>query len=187
MATTDFRVRRLSSTDLTPADVSAIRAILDAAFEDGDPENRFTEDDWQHGLGGVHVVLDVGGEIVAHAAVVERSLHVGSRPLRTGYVESVATAPERQGRGYGTAVMRDVGAIIAGGYELGALGTGRHAFYQRLGWQPWRGPMSVRTASGDQPTPDEDGDLLVLRTPRTPPDVDESDPISCEWRPGDVW
>jgi aminoglycoside 2'-N-acetyltransferase I len=187
MATTDFHLRRLSTTDLSAADVAAIRAILDAAFDGDDPDERFTEDDWQHGLGGVHVVLDVAGEIVAHGAVVERSLHVAGRPLRTGYVESVATAPERQGRGYGTAVMRDVGVIIAAGYELGALGTGRHAFYQRLGWRTWRGPMSVRTPSGDQPTPDEDGDLLVLRTPATPPDLDESSPISCEWRPGDVW
>jgi aminoglycoside 2'-N-acetyltransferase I len=187
MVTTDFRLRRLGSTDLSPADVAAIRAILDAAFDDGDPDERFTEDDWQHALGGVHVVLDVAGEILAHAAVVERELHVAGRALRAGYVEAVATAPARQGHGLGTAVMREVGAIIVAGYELGALGTGRHGFYDRLGWRTWRGPTSVRMAQGDQATPEDDGYLLVLRTPTTPPDLDETDPISCEWRPGDVW
>jgi aminoglycoside 2'-N-acetyltransferase I len=187
MVTTNFRLRRLRSPELSAADVIAIRTILDAAFGEGDPDERFTDDDWQHGLGGVHVVLDVAGEIVAHAAVVERALHVAGRALRTGYVEAVATAPARQGHGYGTAVMRDVGAIITARYQLGALGTGRHAFYERLGWRTWRGPTSVRTTAGDQPTPEDDGSLLVLRTPTTPRDLDHADPISCEWRGGDVW
>ncbi len=131
-------------------------------------------------------MLDLEGEIVAHAAVVERELHVAGRPIRTGYVEAVATASDRQGRGHGTRVMADVGAIIADHYELGALGTGRHRFYERLGWRTWRGPLFVRTADGDRRTPDEDGYLLVLTTPTTPL-LDLDDPISCEWRTGDVW
>jgi hypothetical protein len=39
---------------------------------------------------------------------------------------------------------------------------------------------------GDQPTPDEDGYILVLRTSSSPP-LRLIDPITCEWRPGDVW
>ena len=187
MTTPDVRLRRLGSDALRAHEVVSIRALLEAAFADDDPDERFTEDDWGHALGGVHVVLDVAGDIVAHAAVVERELHVAGRALRTGYVEAVATDSARQGRGHGTTVMRDVGAIIVAGYELGALGTGRHGFYERLGWRTWRGPTSVRTGTGDRPTPEDDGYLLVLRTPTTPRDLDDADPISCEWRPGDVW
>jgi hypothetical protein len=44
----------------------------------------------------------------------------------------------------------------------------------------------VRTADGDQRTEDDEGYLLVLRTPRTPP-LDLVAAISCDWRPGDVW
>lgn len=183
------RLRRLATADLQPDEVRAIRAMLDAAFDSDDPDERFAEEDWQHAVGGVHFVLDEDGEIVAHASVVERDLHVGERSaaLRTGYVEAVATAPAHQGRGHGTAVMRAVNAEIAASYELGALGTDAHHFYERLGWRTWRGPSFVRLAEGGlQRTPDEDGYILVLPTPRSPA-LDLDAPISCAWRPGDVW
>lgn len=179
------RLRRLATTDLTSAEVRTIRAILWAAFEPD--EDGFTEDDWEHALGGVHFVLDVDGEVAAHAAVVERAIHVGDRPLRTGYVEAVATDPDRQGRGLGTAVMRDVTEYVRETFELGALGTGSHRFYERLGWLTWKGPSGVRLPDGTlQPTPDDDGYILVLPTPTSPP-LDLAAPISCEWRPGDGW
>ncbi len=179
------QLRRLRSDELSVDEIAMIRTVMTVAFGD-DEEERFEDTDWEHALGGTHVVLDLEGEIVAHAAVVERELHVAGRPIRTGYVEAVATASDRQGRGHGTRVMADVGAIIADHYELGALGTGRHRFYERLGWRTWRGPLFVRTADGDRRTPDEDGYLLVLTTPTTPL-LDLDDPISCEWRTGDVW
>jgi aminoglycoside 2'-N-acetyltransferase I len=131
-------------------------------------------------------VLELDGEIVAHASVVERELHVDGRPLRTGYVEAVATAPERQGRGLGSLVMDDVTAYVRERFELGALGTGRVSFYERLGWLAWKGPTSVRKADGPLRTPEDDGYVLVLPTP-TSPLLDLTAPISCDWRPGDVW
>ncbi len=82
--------------------------------------------------------------------------------------------------------MTDVAAWIRERYELGCLGTGRQTFYGRLGWRTWLGPSSVRTADGLRPTPDDDGYLMVLATPTSPP-LDLTAPISCEWRPGDVW
>jgi aminoglycoside 2'-N-acetyltransferase I len=134
----------------------------------------------------MHFVLEADGEIVAHASVVERELHVDGRPLRTGYVEAVATAPDRQGRGLGSSVMQDVISFIRERFELGALDTGSHGFYERLGWMTWTGPTSVRTADGPIRTPDEDGDVMIVPTPASPP-LDLTAPISCEWRPGDVW
>lgn len=178
------RLRRVPTADLTAAEISAIRALLWAAFPPG--EEGFTEDDWGHSIGGMHFVLDVGGEIVAHASVVERQLHVDGRPLRTGYVEAVAAASDRQRRGFGSLVMGDVTAYIREGFELGTLGTGRNTFYERLGWLTWKGPSSVRTADGTRRTPDDDGYILVLATPSSP-EIDQTAPISCDWRPGDVW
>ena len=177
-------MRRIPSSALADGEIEAIRTILFAAFGD-DPEEAFTEADWDHALGGMHVVAEIGGRIVAHASVVPRELHVAGRMLATGYVEAVAVRPDEQGRGHGTAVMRDVAEIVAT-YELGALGTGEHGFYERLGWRTWRGPSSVRTPSGERATPEDDGYLMVLATPTSPP-LDLDAPISCEWRPGDVW
>jgi aminoglycoside 2'-N-acetyltransferase I len=179
------RLRRLATDELTPGEVAQIRSVLDAAFWD-DEEERFTDDDWDHAVGGLHVVLDIAGEIVAHGSVVERALEIDHRPVRTGYVEAVATAPGRQARGYGTRVMREIGDEIRARFELGALGTGSQGFYERLGWETWVGPSSVRTPEGEHRTPDEDGYIMILRTPSTPP-LERGAPISCEWRPGDVW
>ncbi len=182
---TEIAVRSLATADLRDAELRELRALLDLAFND--PEERFSDDDWQHAMGGVHFLSEREGRIVSHASVVGRELHVAGRPLRTGYVEAVATDPAWQGQGFGSAVMRAVNGHLAdAGYELGALGTGSQGFYERLGWFVWRGPSSVRRAGGEQPTPEEDGYIMALRTPATPP-LDPEAPISCDWRPGDVW
>jgi aminoglycoside 2'-N-acetyltransferase I len=183
-ATDRARLRRVPTHELTASEIRAIRELLWAAFPSG--EEAFTEHDWQHAIGGLHFVLELNGKIVAHASVVERQLHVDGRPVRTGYVESVATDPGRQRRGLGTPVMRDVTSYIKERFELGALGTGSHHFYQRLGWLTWQGPTSVRTDDGTHRTPGEDGYILVLPTPSSP-SFDLEAPIACEWRPGDVW
>ena len=180
-------LRRATSDALRGPEIDAIQTLLVDAFaplahEDG----AFEDADWDHALGGVHVVLAADGQIGAHAAVVERTLEIAGRPVRTGYVEAVATRIGHHGLGHGSTVMTEVNAIIRAGFELGALGTGRFSFYERLGWERWRGASSVRRPDGLVRTPDDDGYLLVLRTP-TQPALDLDAPISCDWRPGDVW
>jgi aminoglycoside 2'-N-acetyltransferase I len=82
--------------------------------------------------------------------------------------------------------MREVNEYIDETFQLGALGTGRVAFYERLGWVVWKGPTFVRTGSGLVRTAEEDGQVLVRLTPASP-QLDLAAPISCDWRPGDVW
>ena len=151
----------------------------------GDPEP-FTEHDWEHSLGGIHFILEDGGVVVAHASVVERELHVGDEPLRTGYVEAVAARSDLQRKGYGSTVMREVGEYLDETFPLGALDTGSNSFYARLGWVTWEGPTFVRTDSGLIRTEEDDGNVMVRLTATTAK-LDLSAPISCEWRPGDVW
>ncbi|MEA2676710.1 MAG: hypothetical protein QOJ81_851, partial [Chloroflexota bacterium] len=138
-------------------------------------------------LGGTHFLLEADKTIVCHASVVSRELHVDGAPLLTAYVEAVATDPARQRQGLGTQVMRAVGDFIdTGEWQLAALGTGSQAFYERLGWRIWRGPSFVRAPGGDVATPDEDGYIMFRLTPSSP-ELRPGAPISCEWRPGDVW
>jgi aminoglycoside 2'-N-acetyltransferase I len=133
------------------------------------------------------VVVADGGAVVAHAAVVRRELHVDGRAIDTGYVEGVGTAPDRRGEGLGTLALREVDALIRRHHHLGALSTGEHGFYERLGWERWCGPTSVRTADGALVrTPDEDDGIMVLRFgPSAAVDLDA--PLSCEARRGDDW
>lgn len=165
-----------------------VRLLMDAAFDDPDqPDEAFDDDDWDHTLGGTHVlVLGAHGDVVSHAAVVDRIIDVGGRPLRTGYVEGVATRPASQGRGHGSRVMRRIGELIAERHQLGALGTGAFHFYERLGWERWQGPSFVRVGDELHRTPEDDDGIMVLRLDRAlVPDL--TAPISCDDRPGDVW
>jgi aminoglycoside 2'-N-acetyltransferase I len=180
-----LRLRRLATSELSRSEIAQIRALMDVAFG-SDEDGGFTNEDWDHAIGGIHFVLELDGAIVAHAAVVERDLHIDGEPYRTGYVEAVATAPDRQGLGLGSIVMTEVTEDVKERFELGALGTGRQSFYGRLGWRVWEGATWVRTEAGDLRTPDEDGAIMVLATPTSPP-FDLAASISCDQRPGDAW
>jgi aminoglycoside 2'-N-acetyltransferase I len=177
-------IRVVATRDLRAGEIRALRALFAAAW--GNAGSRFDDDDWRHATGGTHVLAQLGREIVAHGALVTRVLEIGGRPMRVGYVEAVATQPGQWGRGHASRVMERIDGLIRDQHVLGALSTGAAAFYERLGWERWRGPTFVRTATGLERTPDDDGAILVLRTPRTPP-LDLDDPIACDWRPGDVW
>jgi aminoglycoside 2'-N-acetyltransferase I len=177
-------IRLVPSDALRPDEVVALRELFDEAWSD-DAEG-FTDCDWSHAVGGVHVIAEAGGRVVAHASVVQRELHTAGHRLRTGYVEAVATRPSHQREGLGSLVIGEVGELIDRTYRLGALATGVGGFYERLGWVVWEGPTSVRTAAGLVRTAEEDGNVLVRLTPESP-ELDLSAPISCDWRPGDVW
>jgi aminoglycoside 2'-N-acetyltransferase I len=146
---------------------------------------------WERVGPGIHVIADLGGRAVGHAMVVDRTLHIGTDApvtLDTGYVENVATAPDRRGEGLGSAVMAEVGRIIGQAFALGALATGSPAFYTRLGWETWAGPTWVRMPDGQRVrSAEQDGNIMVLRTPTTPPTLDLGAPIAVDWRPGEAW
>lgn len=120
-----------------------------------------------------------------------RLLVVDGRALLTGYVEAMATRKDRRGAGFGSIVMRAVAEVLTARYELGALASNADRFYERLGWERWRGTTGVvrdlsSIAGSWDPTPDDDGGIFVFRTPRTPMlDIDAR--ILCELRDGDVW
>ena len=167
--------------DASPELLQEIRSVLESAFEGG-----FTGDDWDHTLGGWHVVVTDTDEVVSHAAVVARILEFDGRTLSTGYVEGVGTRPDRQGEGLGTLAMELIATLIQEHFEVGALSTGDPGFYERLGWERWRGPSFVRRGSELLRTEDEDAGLMVLRFGGSEA-VDIGGSITCEDRPGDAW
>ena len=178
-------LRIAQTEELQDADVAAISALCTTAFDEP------WGDAWEAVGPGVHVYVPGAGGILAHAMIVDRGLYLGHEPdlaLDVGYVEWVATRPELQGQGHGTAVMREIGRIIGDEYALGALATSSNPFYERLGWQTWQGPTFVRMADGQRVrSAGEDGHVMILRTPRTPEPLDLGGPIAVDWRVEDPW
>lgn len=168
---------------LAPRLLAELRRLTHAAYGDA-----FTDDDLAHALGGEHVVVrDIDGRWRAHAAVVPRVLHIGALELTAGYVEAVAVLPEAQASGLGSRVMAEAGRIVGERYDIGALSTGDPEFYERLGWECWRGPSWVIDSGGvRRRTEDEDGGIMILRCAASR-DVDTSLAIACHDRPGDAW
>ena len=82
-----------------------------------------TEADWEHSLGGIHALAYEGGELVGHAAVIQRRLLHGGRALRTGYVEGVGVRADHRRRGHASEMMEALERVIRDAYELGALGA----------------------------------------------------------------
>src|SRR5215218_1796668 len=178
------QVRSMTTAELSGVELEALRRLLFGAFG-----GRFEEHDWEHTLGGVHVLaVEDDDQVVAHGAVVPRVLSTGGGELRTGYVEGVATRAAGGGGGVASLVRGGGGRVVEGEYELGALadGSGIPGFYQRLGWETWQGPTFVAGPRGRERTAEDDGSVLVLRTPATGA-LEVTGSITCDWRPGDVW
>ena len=80
--------------------------------------------------------------------------------------------------------MRRLAAEI-GDYEIACLQTDLPAFYERLGWEVWRGPLAGRGEQGLIPTPDQRG-VMVFRLPQTPP-LDLEGQLTIERQPNRIW
>lgn len=170
----------VASADLDAATRAALDLLWAAAFDD------WTDDDAAHARGGLHALVHDGETLVAHAAVVPRTLLVGGAPWSVGYVEGVATLPSRQGGGLGSTAVAALGDALRARWPLGALSTGAHSFYIRLGWERWRGASYVVRDGALVRTEDDDDGLMVLRHGPSA-GLDLALPIACEDRPGDPW
>ena len=181
MRTQVHTARLIHTADLDGETLHSAHQLLIDAFE-----GNYSEDDWEHTLGGMHALICDHGALIAHAAVVlRRLLHRGAQ-LRTGYVEGVAVREDRRGQGLGTALMDGIEQVIRGAYQLGALSPSDMArqLYLDRGWIQWKGPTSVLAPNGVHRTPEDDEAVFVL-----PVDVkvDPTADLVCDWRSGDVW
>ncbi|RSS83034.1 GNAT family N-acetyltransferase [Streptomyces sp. WAC06614] len=179
---TDTRTRLAHTARLGRTTLEEIRGLLDAAF-DGD----FSDEDFEHGLGGMHALVHRDGELVAHGSVVQRRVVHGGRALRTGYVEAVAVRADRRRQGLGTIVMDALEQVIGRAYVLGALSASDEgaALYAARGWRVWDGRIGALAPRGPVRLPQEEGSTWLW----TPPGGSWPDPagqLLFDWRDGDV-
>jgi aminoglycoside 2'-N-acetyltransferase I len=177
----DPELRILRTRELDAATREAVVRLCIDAHQEEDFRNLFS----YLPPDGLHALASLGDELVGHAVATTRWLQTQDLPLlRTAYVDAVSTAPERQRRGVGRAVMRCL-ALAVVDYDIACLSTERITFYERLGWVKWRGPLAGRSDDGLIPTPEEQG-VMILRLPRTPP-LDLSALLTIEVHPARIW
>ena len=181
MQTQVHTARLVHTADLDSETLQRVCQMVTAAFA-GD----FTDDDWEHALGGMHALIWRHGAIIAHAAVVQRRLLYRGSALRCGYVEGVAVREDCRGQGMVHALLDGCEQVIRGAYQLGALSSSALArrVYTARGWLPWLGPTSVLAPTGPTRTPEADGTVFVLPVGIS---LDTSADLMCDWRAGDVW
>jgi aminoglycoside 2'-N-acetyltransferase I len=175
------RVRTAHTSDLDEATLMAARALFDVVFA-----GEFTDDDWEHGLGGIHALAYEGSELVGHASVIQRRLLHGERALRAGYVEGVAVHPAHRRRGLAGTMMAALEGVIRSAYDVGALAATDMAapVYAGRGWRAWEGPLYALTPAGVVRTREEEGAVYVLPVGAS---LDLRGALTCDWRDGDVW
>lgn len=178
------RLEVVHADRLDRATRAAIIALCEAAY--GEDFTRVFDDF----PAATHVLArDDSGAIVSHAEWVTRWLQpAGHPPLRTAYIEAVATAPPRQRRGLATAVLQHAASVLRSDptWQIAALSPSDAAFYIRLGWELWEGPLAIRRGDEVEASP-PDEQVMILRLPPTPEGLDPSAPLTAEWRPGELW
>ncbi|MET9435952.1 GNAT family N-acetyltransferase [Streptomyces sp. NPDC006551] len=160
----------------------AVRQMLDTAFE-GD----FSDEDWDHTLGGVHACVEDERGVAAHGSVVMRRVLHDGRSLRVGYVEGVAVRADRRRQGLAGVVMAELERVIDGAYAFGALSASDEgaALYRARGWTLWQGRIEVLSPDGIVRLRDEE-DSTYLRPAGGGRLPDPAAPLVFDWRDGDV-
>jgi aminoglycoside 2'-N-acetyltransferase I len=99
-------LRTAHTADLGPAELAAIRGLMDAAF-DG-----VSDDVFDNTLGGVHALILSDGELIGHGSVVPRRMLHAGRAMRTGFIEGVAVRADRRRQGHGARLMAPLERIV---------------------------------------------------------------------------
>ena len=175
--TSSRTVTSARTEDLDDATRASIIQVCVEAHQEEDFKNLF----FYVPSAGWHFLAFQGEQLVSHAMVTTRWLQSERHLLlKTAYIDAVATLPTAQGRGHASTLMRHLARRIDGEYVIGCLETDRIDFYERLGWEVWRGPLAGRSEQDLIPTPDQKG-IMVLRLSQTPAlNLDSMLTIECQ-------
>lgn len=181
-------VTLIHTADLDDATLDEAHGMTLEAFA-----TEFTDDDWEHGLGGLHAIARDGDTIIGHAAIVQRHLLYQRRALRAGYIEAVAVHVDHRRGGVGGQLLEALEPIAGRAFDLGVLSATDVGmpFYRSRGWEPWRGTLHAFTPEGIIDQPEEEGSLLVFgvqgRVAGQSVALDLDAELTCDWRNGDLW
>ena len=135
---------------------------------------------------GIHICGQLPDGLCSHAVISKRDMIIDGMSLRAAYVDAVATLPAKQGQGYASAIMREAMHVAAKTFDIGGLSTFRPDWYRRLGWEAWKGLLSLRRGSEIITEPNIKGTIMIYRFPHTPMFTCNQS-LTASWRPGGGW
>ncbi|MFF3320940.1 GNAT family N-acetyltransferase [Streptomyces sp. NPDC002889] len=168
---------------LSDTALAGIRSLLVTVFE-GD----FGDEDWAHGLGGIHAFVRDRKGLAAHGSVIMRRVLHGGRSYRVGYIEAVGVRADRRRQGLGGRVMAALEPVIDGAYDLGGLSASDDGaeLYRVRGWQLWRGRVEALSPDGAVHLPDEEDSTYLRQAAHRPLPDPAAGALLFDWRDGDV-
>lgn len=161
-----LKIHTQRTAELDEARRKAIIRLCVEAHQEQDFENLFA----YLPPDGLHFMAYLDERMVSHAVVTTRWMQAEGHPiLKSAYVDAVSTAPDVQGRGYGSALMRHLAGFIGSDYEIGGLHTDDKVhFYEQVDWEVWRGTLAGRGENGELTLTPDEKTIMILRLPRTP-------------------
>ncbi|WP_272665749.1 GNAT family N-acetyltransferase [Providencia sp. PROV174] len=169
------------TSQLSTENREALYSMLYQSFEQD-----FTHDDFEHALGGMHVLAYDQQQIIGHVAIIQRHMAIGNTPITVGYVEAMAVLENYRRQGIGKQLMVATNQIITDCYQLGLLSASDEGFhiYQSVGWQVWNGPLYELNQGHYIHSVDEEGGVMGWSKNNL---IDFSQPLYCDFRSGDQW
>lgn len=141
------RIEIRHSSDLTPAEESAIEILTQLSFH-ADPFAglyQWAEVDW-------HTLVWVENELVSTLEIIERTGLVGNRPVRLGGIGGVCTHPDWRKYGLASRALKAAAEFFCQKLqvEFGILMTNVNLipFYQHAGWLLIDGKLSFDQPGG---------------------------------------
>ncbi len=175
----------VSCDALSPIVRAEVIALCESAYEE-DFSHLF-----EHLPASVHVLARDERGIVDQSRGVRTAVAAGRRDTRSCVRRTSRQWPPRPAIGAKGSPPRCCSGSSTWwppipAWQLAALSPSDAAFYERRGWELWRGPLAIRRDGRLEPSP-ADEQVMIRRLPRTPPRSIRPRCLTAEWREGELW
>ncbi len=170
------------TSQLSSVEKEQIYQLLFQVFKQG-----FSREDFDHTLGGMHILAYDNHQLIGHVAIVQRSVIVDCSPFRIGYLEGLGVAEAYRRQGIGRKLMEQSSEIIVNSHDFGLLSASEEGLplYQSLGWKIWTGELYESNRESYQRSFDDEGSVLFWAAPSQ--SIAATSPLYCDYRSGDQW
>nr|ELR5114236.1 GNAT family N-acetyltransferase [Providencia stuartii]ELR5115371.1 GNAT family N-acetyltransferase [Providencia stuartii] len=176
-----IKYRFLHTSQLTPSEKEMLFSLLVEGFD-----NDFSDDDFQHTLGGMHVIAYDQQKMIGHVAIIQRYMAMNNEPISVGYVEAMVVEQTYRRQGIGTHLMQHTNEIISSCYQLGLLSASEEGqqLYSSVGWKVWKGSLFELKQRQYMRSIEEEGGVMGWSANES---IDFTASLYCDFRGGDQW